>query len=582
MSRFGTLGTQFFDDAGDPLNGGSIDFYSPGTTTRKNTYIDSGLATANSNPVVLTAAGRLPADVWFDGVIDAVIRDSDGTIIETKYNLGSGNAIGFEVWSSITLYAANDVVRGSDGNLYRSITADNQGNNPTSDTTNWTRIDYVETWNSNVTYSVGDIVIGSNRVLYTCSATSTNNNPVTDDSSYWAEASPYKTGDIVISADSARYVSPEWLECLGQSYSSTTYSALYAKLGSFPVILSTPGSAPSGSHLSASWSSDDTYLAMGVSISPYIAIYKRSGDTFTKLSNPATLPPSAHANSADGVSFDSSDTYLATTSSTTPFVTIYKRSGDTFTKLSNPATLPPAAGTCCAFSPDTNYLVVGSTTTSPFLTIYERSGDTFTKLSDPATVPSAYVQSVAWDSTSTYLVLGVNASPYVMIYKRSGSTFTKLSDPATLPSGLVKSVAFNADGSKLYLGLQTSAYLMSYDRSGDTFTAATDADEITAPGSAASISINADGDRLAFGHSATGYLSIYKINGNTLIDVDSPDDVPASQTYGVAYSNTGAYLAQGVSGSPYVAVYKESPVLPKTGRTLGTLGNLSAYIKTGI
>jgi hypothetical protein len=36
---------------------------------------------------------------------------------------------------------------------------------------------------------------------------------------------------------------------------------------------------------------------------------------------------------------------------TSPFVTVYKRSGDTFTKLANPATLPTGAGYGVAFYP---------------------------------------------------------------------------------------------------------------------------------------------------------------------------------------------------------------------------------------
>ena len=38
------------------------------------------------------------------------------------------------------------------------------------------------------------------------------------------------------------------------------------------------------------FSSDDTYMAVAHQNSPFITIYKRSGDTFTKLADPATLP----------------------------------------------------------------------------------------------------------------------------------------------------------------------------------------------------------------------------------------------------------------------------------------------------
>ena len=53
-----------------------------------------------------------------------------------------------------------------------------------------------------------------------------------------------------------------------------------------------------------------------------------------------------------------------------PFITIYKRSGDTFTKLANPSQLPTGPGRGTAFSPDGIYLSVAHDT-SPFITIYK-------------------------------------------------------------------------------------------------------------------------------------------------------------------------------------------------------------------
>jgi hypothetical protein len=52
-----------------------------------------------------------------------------------------------------------------------------------------------------------------------------------------------------------------------------------------------------------------------------------------------------------------------------PYITIYKRSGDTFTKLANPATLPTGIGWGCAFDPTGTYLAVAHSG-SPRITIY--------------------------------------------------------------------------------------------------------------------------------------------------------------------------------------------------------------------
>ena len=47
--------------------------------------------------------------------------------------------------------------------------------------------------------------------------------------------------------------------------------------------------------------------------------------------------------------------YLAVAHNTSPFVTIYSRSGDTFTKLPNPAALPTGIGYGVGFYPSSQF-----------------------------------------------------------------------------------------------------------------------------------------------------------------------------------------------------------------------------------
>ncbi len=74
---------QFFDNNGDPLNGGLIYSYVAGTAfgTPLATYTDATGATPAANPVVLNSAGR--ADIWGAGTYDFKITDSLGNIIDT-------------------------------------------------------------------------------------------------------------------------------------------------------------------------------------------------------------------------------------------------------------------------------------------------------------------------------------------------------------------------------------------------------------------------------------------------------------------------------------------------------------------
>jgi len=70
---------QVFDDNGDPVSGALINFYEPGTTTRKDTYTDSSNGTVNANPVVCDANGR--AEIWYDGAYKVITTDSSAVQI---------------------------------------------------------------------------------------------------------------------------------------------------------------------------------------------------------------------------------------------------------------------------------------------------------------------------------------------------------------------------------------------------------------------------------------------------------------------------------------------------------------------
>jgi hypothetical protein len=150
---------------------------------------------------------------------------------------------------------------------------------------------------------------------------------------------------------------PELLEAYGDHYGTYTDADVIE-----------PGDLPASTGFGVAFSSDDTYMAVAHSTTPFITIYKRSGDTFTKLSNPGDLP----ANNGNGVAFSSNGTYMAVAHTTSPYITIYKRSGDTFTKLSNPGDLPAGTGRGVAFSSvGVNYLSVAHGS-SPYITIYPR------------------------------------------------------------------------------------------------------------------------------------------------------------------------------------------------------------------
>ncbi len=79
----------------------------------------------------------------------------------------------------------------------------------------------------------------------------------------------------------------------------------------------------------ASFSPDGTYLALALKTNG-MCVYKRSGDSFSLLPAPDDMPLGAFTYAA----WSPDGTYLALTCNDSPKIILYKRSGDTFTRLS--------------------------------------------------------------------------------------------------------------------------------------------------------------------------------------------------------------------------------------------------------
>lgn len=96
--------TTFVDQNGKPLTQGTVDFYIPGTSTRKATWQDSAATIPNTNPVVLDGAGR--ALILGNGAYRQVVKDRNNQTVWDQVTssagsggsgastVGDGNAVG--------------------------------------------------------------------------------------------------------------------------------------------------------------------------------------------------------------------------------------------------------------------------------------------------------------------------------------------------------------------------------------------------------------------------------------------------------------------------------------------------------
>ena len=89
ISLFAGAGAQFFDDNGVPLSGGLLYTYAAGTTTAAATYTSVTGLSANPNPIVLDAGGRVPNEVWLNtnASYKFVLEDADSVLIGTWDNI---------------------------------------------------------------------------------------------------------------------------------------------------------------------------------------------------------------------------------------------------------------------------------------------------------------------------------------------------------------------------------------------------------------------------------------------------------------------------------------------------------------
>lgn len=157
-------------------------------------------------------------------------------------------------------------------------------------------------------------------------------------------------------------------------------------------------------------SNDGNYFALGTSAGDYLYWYKKGIDgKFTALSAPATLPP----NGVVGLKWSNNGNYLAVTGSFG--LIIYKRTGDTITKLAGPSE-QPSPGASCAWTKDDKYLAISSYSGTDKLAIYERTNDDFELYLKPSIVNTGTVRPVIYSSDDKVLFLASTGGTRLAAY----------------------------------------------------------------------------------------------------------------------------------------------------------------------
>lgn len=287
-----------------------------------------------------------------------------------------------------------------------------------------------------------------------------------------------------------------------------------------------PGFESSNLIYGLDFSPNADYLVAACNQSPRIYLYKRTGDTFSKLPDPAVLPGGV---AGGGARFSPDGIFLAVSGN--GGLQIYQRSGDTFTKLTDPVN--SIGGSSCAWSRNGDYLASSSGHTFPY--IYSRTGAVFTKIANPTTELPNRANGMAFSSISDLLVCAHEGEPFISVSSITGLVHTRHANPAVLPTSTAKAVAINPAGNLAVVGFSSAPYLLAYAITGTTLTALP-APSVQPNSQVNSLAFNAEGTVLTAGFSSAPYLVTYAVSGTTLTQISNPPSTPSTSIFGSDFS----------------------------------------------
>lgn len=186
------------------------------------------------------------------------------------------------------------------------------------------------------------------------------------------------------------------------------------------------------------WNHNGTSLAF-TDIVNGAYLWNVSGNTFTLL----TSFPS-YTDLGNCMCWNHNGTTLVVGYESSPYIKIYNRVGDTFTRIET-SLIGPSKLTDATFNHDGTKLACNFNYTP---VIYNRSGNTFTDIT-PASMSYALTpvgnngqhRGMSWNSTGSKFVIGSYTSPYLNMWDISGNTFTKITGPTQ--SGRITIASFS-------------------------------------------------------------------------------------------------------------------------------------------
>ncbi|MZQ99479.1 MAG: hypothetical protein GT601_17570 [Acidaminobacter sp.] len=308
--------------------------------------------------------------------------------------------------------------------------------------------------------------------------------------------------------------------------------------------LSTPSGIPTNIAYACAWSPDGVYLALGSASTPYLIVFKREGDTFTKLDNPATLPGGA----VYALKFNSDGTRLFVGCGSSQ-IKVYSRSGDVFTAIDILDALPGGNVYAIDLTPDDQYLAVGGVTY--YLSLYKKTGDTYTKISNPSNPPTTTVNALSFSPDGLRLAAGMSTNG-VYVYERDGDSFTRIYSNTGFSA---KGLKYSSTGKYLSCAISGAPYARIYLDAGDPLFYTYFATPFDTVPSAAGYSADISEDETFFFFGLATGVNVYKRRGSSFT-LQTFTGLTVDDHQSVALKAEGDYLAVTCDSSPYLEIFK--------------------------
>jgi WD40 repeat protein len=196
--------------------------------------------------------------------------------------------------------------------------------------------------------------------------------------------------------------------------------------------------APNSQVRSIAWHPSGSFVAVGVSLSPFFHLYSVQGSGLVSL----ITPDIGFSGSVLGLAWNPTGDRLLVATNATPGVVIYSFDGSSLTKLPNPDVVPSQCNGV-AWHPTGNFYFAAASA-SPRILAFSFDGNNSTKLPNPATLPTSSGINVGVSRTGEYVAITHGFSPFVTIYTFDGvSTLAKIPNPAALPGGAGRHCRFS-------------------------------------------------------------------------------------------------------------------------------------------